>query len=74
MSGWERALLAAWILLAVFQLLNLWFPRPVKLWERGRWALIFEPCDFWVGGYYDREDRQLYLIAVPTLVVRFTCP
>jgi hypothetical protein len=67
-------LLAVWSWLTVFLVLNLWFPRPVKLWERGRWALIFEPCDFWVGGYYDREDRQLYLIAVPMLVLRFARP
>jgi hypothetical protein len=74
MSGWERALMVAWAWLFASLLLNLWFPHPVKLWERGRWALIFDTCDCWVGGYYDREDRQLYLIAVPTLAMRFTRP
>ena len=50
------------------------FPEPVKLAQRGRWALIFEPCDFWVGGYYDREDRRVYLILIPMLPVRYSRP
>jgi hypothetical protein len=46
-------------------------PKPKTLWERGRWALIFEPCDFWIGGFYDRKKRALYLIAVPMLPLRY---
>lgn len=56
----------------LFAALNAVFPKPRKLWQRGRWALIFEPVDFWVGGFYDREKRQVYLIAVPTLPLRYT--
>ncbi len=44
------------------------------LWERGRWALIFEPCDCWVGGYYNRETRRVYLILIPMLPVRYSRP
>lgn len=44
------------------------------LWQRGRWALIFEPCDCWVGGYYNRETRRVYLILIPMLPVRYSRP
>jgi hypothetical protein len=47
------------------------FPRPRTLWRRGSWALIFEPADFWVGGYYDRERRRLYVTVIPMLPVRY---
>jgi len=73
-SPWAWALIAVWAWYVVFALLNLWFPKPVKLWQRGRWALIFEPCDGWVGMYYDREDRELYVILVPTLPLRYSRP
>jgi hypothetical protein len=45
---------------------------PRTLWQRGRCALIFEPCDFWIGGYYDRRKRQLYVTLLPMLPVRYT--
>jgi hypothetical protein len=38
--------------------------------EHRRWALIFEPCDFWVGVFYDRRKRWVY-VGVPTLVLRY---
>jgi len=44
---------------------------PKTLWERGCLALIFEPCDCWIGGYYDRKKRALYVI-FPMLPVRYT--
>jgi hypothetical protein len=47
---------------------------PRTLWERGRLALIFEPCDFWIGGFWDRRRRTLYLIAVPMLPLRVKFP
>jgi hypothetical protein len=46
---------------------------PRMLWERGRWALIFEPCDFWWGVFYDRRKQMVYIIfPVPMLPVRYT--
>ena len=26
---------------------------------------LFEPCDLWVGAFYDRKKRFLYLLPVP---------
>ena len=43
---------------------------PKTLRERGHWALIFEPCDFWAGVYYDRKKRWVY-IGIPMLVLRY---
>ena len=45
---------------------------PKTLWERGRLALIFEPCDAWLGGYYDRRKRVVYVIFIPMLPLRYT--
>ena len=46
---------------------------PRTLWERGRWALIFEPCDCWLGWFYDRKKCAFYIIfPVPMLPVRYT--
>lgn len=42
------------------------------LWERGRWALLFEPCDFWWGVFYDRRKRVLYVALVPMFPVRLS--
>lgn len=48
---------------------------PRTLWERGRWALIFESCDFWLGGFYDRKKRMVYVIfPIPMLVLRYSRP
>lgn len=58
--------------LAVAAALNVVFPKPKTLWQRARWALIFEPVDFWIGVYYDREKRRVYLIVVPMFPLRYT--
>lgn len=73
MTWWGWMVVAMWCSLFVFTLLYLWFPgTPVTLWERGRWALIFEPCDFWMGIFYSRESRRVYVIIIPTLPVRYS--
>jgi len=74
MNGWQWALVAAVLSWTVFGLANLWFPWPVTLWERGSWAFIFDPCDFWVGGYYSRDKRTAYLIIVPMFPLRWRLP
>jgi hypothetical protein len=35
--------------------------------------LLFEPCDLWIGAYWDRKRRRLYLLPVPCfgLVLQF---
>jgi len=43
------------------------------LWQRGRWALIFEPGDLWFGVFYDRKSRRGYL-GVPLVVLRYSRP
>jgi hypothetical protein len=47
--------------------------RVKTLWQRGRWALIFEPGDLWFGLFYDRMSRRGYL-GVPMLVLRYSRP
>ena len=43
------------------------------LWQCGRWALIFEPGDFWWGVFYDRKKRMVYVIfPIPMLPIRYT--
>lgn len=45
---------------------------PKTLWEWGRWALIFEPCDCWWGVFYDRRKRWVYVIfPIPMLPIRY---
>jgi hypothetical protein len=42
------------------------------LWQRGRWALIFEPRDCWIGGYVDTRRRATYIIfPVPMFPLRY---
>ena len=73
MNAWSWATFGIWCSLFFFALLYLWYPgTSVTLWERGRWALIFEPCDFWVGVFYSRETRRVYMILIPTLPVRYS--
>lgn len=35
---------------------------------------IFAWYDLWVGAYYDRKSRSLYLLPVPTLGIVITFP
>jgi hypothetical protein len=41
------------------------------LFKRGRFSLIWEPCDCWIGGYWSRKERALYVVVVPTLAFRW---
>jgi hypothetical protein len=41
------------------------------LWQRGRLVLLFEPCDCWVGWYWDKKGRALYVCLVPCLPIRW---
>lgn len=58
-----------WLCMATWA--NLVFHKPVTLWKRGRWALIFEPVDCWIGGYHDRDKRRVYLVVVPMFPLRY---
>jgi hypothetical protein len=42
-----------------------------QILRRGRLALLFEPRDFWVGGFWDSKKRVLYACPVPCLLVRW---
>lgn len=35
-----------------------------------RIRLFWAWYDFWVGAYYDRKDRVLYVCPLPTVVIR----
>jgi hypothetical protein len=42
-----------------------------EIFQRGRLIFGFEPCDFWIGGFYSRKERALYIILVPCLPFRW---
>lgn len=46
-------------------------PKSRGLYQRGRLILMFEPCDFWVGGFYDSKRRALYVCLIPCLPIRW---
>ena len=45
---------------------------PVDTIEYGRWQIrpIFAWYDFWVGAFYDKPRRRLYIFPVPCFGVR----
>ena len=36
-----------------------------------KFTIFFAWYDFWVGGFWDREKRILYICPLPTLVLKF---
>lgn len=38
--------------------------------NRGRVRVFFAWYDLWVGAYYDRNEKTLYICPLPTLVFR----
>lgn len=36
-----------------------------------RVRFFFEPCDWWVGVYWSKASRTLYICPIPTLGVKF---
>ena len=39
--------------------------RPIKV------KMFFAWYDFWIGGYYDRKNKKLYICPIPTIVFQF---
>lgn len=39
-------------------------------------SLLFEPCDLWIGAFWDRKSRKLYILPVPCIgvVIQFPSP
>lgn len=44
------------------------------IYANGRFTLLFAWYDLWVGAYYDVGHRVLYVLPLPTLVLRFQLP
>lgn len=38
-----------------------------------RISFLFAWYDFWVGVYYDRKNRTLYILPLPMLVIKIDC-
>jgi hypothetical protein len=41
------------------------------IFQRGRLILLFEPCDCWLGWYWDKKARALYVCLLPCLPIRW---
>lgn len=40
--------------------------------RRWRIRLFFDPCDFWIGGYWDKKKHTLYVCFLPCVVLAIT--
>ncbi len=37
-------------------------------------TFLFEPADLWVGAYWDRTKRRLYILPLPTIGIVLSWP
>ncbi len=45
-----------------------------SVFKQGWWRLIFRWYDFWVGAFFDRKKRKVYVFPVPVIGVEIQLP